>query len=138
MNAPRDITETNRRVTEQFRAGGEVEGMRRDLLLLLTTVGRRSGEERVSPMMFHRDGERVLVVASNAGSAHHPAWYHNLLANPEVTVEIGDERYAAHATPTVGVDRDRVWAELKELYPLLTEHEGLTDREIPVVALTRA
>lgn len=133
-----DITEINRRVVEQFRAGGEVEGMQRDRLLLLTTVGRRSGAERVCPMMFHRDGERVLVIASNMGAAHHPAWYHNLLAHPDVTVEIGDEQYAAHAAPTVGVDRDRVWAELKEHYPFFAEHERKTDREIPVVALTRA
>jgi deazaflavin-dependent oxidoreductase (nitroreductase family) len=133
-----DIQEINRGVVEQFRAGGAVEGMQRDRLLLLTTVGRRSGTERVVPMMFHRDGERLLVIASNMGAEHHPSWFHNLLADPHVTVEVGDERYAALAVPTVGVDRARVWAELKELYPFFADHEQKTDREIPVVALTRA
>jgi deazaflavin-dependent oxidoreductase (nitroreductase family) len=89
-------------------------------------------------MMFHRDGERLLVIASNMGAEHHPSWFHNLLADPHVTVEVGDERYAALAVPTVGVDRARVWAELKELYPFFADHEQKTDREIPVVALTRA
>jgi deazaflavin-dependent oxidoreductase (nitroreductase family) len=133
-----DILETNRRVVEQFRAGGEVDGMHRDRLLLLTTTGRRSGAEHTSPMMFHRDGDRILVIASNMGAAQHPAWYLNLVADQHVTVEVGDEKYAAVAAPTAGADRDRVWAELKAAYPFFADHEQQTDREIPVVALTPA
>jgi deazaflavin-dependent oxidoreductase (nitroreductase family) len=133
-----DVRETNRRVIAQFRAGGEVEGMHRDRLLLLTTRGRRTGAEHTSPMMFDRDGDRVLVIASNMGSADHPDWYRNLEADPRVTVELGDERYAALATPTTGAERERLWAELKQRYPFFADHEAGTDREIPVVALTRA
>ena len=134
-----DIREINRRVVDQFRAGGPVEGMQRDRLVLLTTTGRRSGESRTTPMMFHRDGDRVLVIASNVGAATHPDWYRNLAAYPHVTVEIGDETYPALARTTEGPDRERVWAELKERYPFFADHEvKAAPRTIPVVALTRA
>ena len=69
-----DIKETNKKVIEQFRAGGEIDGMRRDRLVLLTTVGAKSGQRRTTPMMFHRDRGRLLVVASNAGAPEHPDW----------------------------------------------------------------
>ena len=134
-----DIREINRRVVDQFRAGGPVEGMQRDRLVLLTTTGRRSGEPRTTPMMFHRDGDRVLVIASNVGAAAHPDWYRNLAADPHVTVEIGNESYPALAVATEGADRERVWAELKDLYPFFADHEEkAAPRTIPVVALTRA
>jgi deazaflavin-dependent oxidoreductase (nitroreductase family) len=134
-----DIREINRRVVDQFRAGGPIEGMQRDRLVLLTTTGRRSGESRTTPMMFHRDGDRVLVIASNVGAAAHPDWYRNLAADPHVTVEIGDETYPALARTTEGADRERVWAELKERYPFFADHEvKAAPRTIPVVALTRA
>lgn len=132
-----DIRETNRRVVEQFRAGGEIDGMQRDRLVLLTTTGRRTGRDRTTPLMFHRDEDRVLVIASNIGAPHHPQWYLNLVADPHVTVEIGDERYAAVATPTSGADRERAWSMLKQTYPFLADHEAATERTIPVVALTR-
>jgi deazaflavin-dependent oxidoreductase (nitroreductase family) len=107
--------------------------------LLLTTTGRRSGEPRTTPMMFHRDGDRVLVIASNVGAAAHPDWYRNLVADRRVTVEIGDESYPALATPTEGADRDRVWTLLKQTYPFFADHEvKAAPRTIPVVALTRA
>ena len=132
-----DIRETNRRVIAQFRAGGPVDGMQRDRLVLLTTTGRRSGEPRTTPMMFHRDGDRVLVIASNIGAAAHPDWYLNLVADPRVTVEVGDESYPAIATPTEGADRDRVWTLLKQTYPFFADHEvTAAPRVIPVVALT--
>ena len=134
-----DIRETNRRVIAQFRAGGPVDGMQRDRLVLLTTTGRRSGEPRTTPMMFHRDGDRVLVIASNIGAPRHPDWYLNLEADPHVTVEIGDESYPALAVATEGADRERVRAEIKELYPFFADHEvKAAPRTIPVVALTRA
>ena len=134
-----DIREINRRVIDQFRAGGPVEGMQRDRLVLLTTTGRRSGRPRTTPMMFHRDGDRVLVIASNVGAAADPDWYRNLSADPHVTVEIGDETYPALAVATEGADRERVWAELKKLYPFFADHEvKAAPRTIPVVALTRA
>jgi deazaflavin-dependent oxidoreductase (nitroreductase family) len=131
-----DIRETNRRVIDQFRAGGPVDGMQRDRLVLLTTTGRRSGELRTTPMMFHRDGDRVLVIASNIGAPQHPDWYLNLVADPRVTVEIGDKTYPAIATPIEGAERERVWTTLKETYPFFADHEKATTRTIPVVALT--
>ena len=132
-----DMRETNRRVIEQFRGGGPIEGMQRDRLVLLTTTGRRSGEPRTTPMMFHRDGDRVLVIASNVGASAHPDWYLNLVADPHVTVEVGDESYRALATPTEGTDREAVWTMLKQTYPFFADHEKATDRTIPVVALTK-
>ncbi|MCO1657996.1 nitroreductase/quinone reductase family protein [Pseudonocardia humida] len=134
-----DIRSINRAVIEQFRAGGEVEGMHRDRLLLLTTTGRRSGEPRTSPMMFHPDGERLLVIASDMGAATHPAWYLNLAADPHVVVEVGRERYPALAEVLSGAERDRVWSEITQAHPFFVDHEAKAgDREIPVVALTRA
>jgi deazaflavin-dependent oxidoreductase (nitroreductase family) len=132
-----DIKEINRRTIEQFRAGGEIEGMHRDRLVLLTTVGRTSGQRRTTPMMFHRDGDRLLVIASNVGAPKHPDWYLNLAANPQVTVEVGEEFYDAVATPLAGEERERLWSMLKQAYPFFAAHEAKTDRTIPVVALTR-
>jgi deazaflavin-dependent oxidoreductase (nitroreductase family) len=132
-----DMEATNRRVIEQFRAGGEIEGMHRDRLVLLTTKGARSGERRTTPMMFHRDGDRILVIASNSGAPKAPGWYHNLVANPEVEVEVGDERFDAVAKPLEGDDYDRAWAEIKQAYRFFAAHEEKAGRTIPVVALER-
>lgn len=132
-----DVKAVNRRVIEQFRAGGAVEGMRRERIVLLTTVGARSGERRTTPMMFHRDGPRLLVIASNIGAPRHPDWYVNLAKNPRVTVEVGDETYEANATTAVGEERARLWDMIKENYPFFAEHERKTSREIPVVILSR-
>ena len=132
-----DITDINRRVIEQFRAGGEIEGMHRDRIVLLTTAGARTGQRRTTPMMFHRDGGRVLVVASNVGAPKHPDWYRNLIADPRVIVEVGDETYPAVATTLEGNERARAWSMLKESYPFFASHEASTERIIPVVALTR-
>ncbi|HJP76728.1 MAG TPA: nitroreductase family deazaflavin-dependent oxidoreductase [Pseudonocardiaceae bacterium] len=133
-----DIQDINRRVIEQFRAGGPIDGMHRDRLVLLTTTGARSGEPRTTPMMFHRDGDRVLVIASNVGAPKHPDWYRNLVANPRVSVEIGDEKYQASASTATGAERERLWRVLTENYPFFAEHQTKTSREIPVVVLTRA
>lgn len=133
-----DVKEINRQVIEQFRAGDEIQGMHRDRLLLLTTIGARTGRRHTTPMMFHPDGDRVLVIASNMGAAKHPAWYLNLVADPRVTVEVGDETYEAVASPAEGAERKRLWSLLKQNYPFFAEHEQQTDRVIPVVILTRA
>src|SRR5437660_754709 len=133
-----DIREINRRVIDQFRAGGEIDGMHRDRILLLTTTGARTGQRRTTPMMFHRDDGRLLVIASNVGAPRHPDWYANLAAHPRVTVEVGEHTYDADARTITGAERDRVWALLKESYPFFAEHEAKTTRTIPVVALTRA
>jgi deazaflavin-dependent oxidoreductase (nitroreductase family) len=131
-----DIAEINRRTIEQFRAGGEITGMHRDRLLLLTTTGRRTGERRTTPMMFHRDGDRLLLIASDMGAPRHPDWYRNLEADPHVTVEVGDETYDATAVPATGVERERLWSILTAAYPFFTDHAAKTDRVIPVVVVT--
>jgi len=132
------IQQVNRTVIEQFRAGGEIEGMQRDRLVLLTTTGRRSGQPRTTPMMYHRDGARLLVIASNVGAPRHPDWYLNLVAKPHVTVEVGAETYDAIATPLTAAERARVWTLLKQTYPFFADHEAATARTIPVIALTRS
>lgn len=132
-----DYRETNRRVIEQFRAGGEIEGMHRERLVLLTTIGARSGQRRTTPMMFKRDGDRILVIAANAGAPEDPDWYRNLVQEPRVTVEAGDETYDAIASVLSGEDRKRTWAELKQTYPFFAEYEKTAGRTIPVVGLTK-
>src|SRR5690349_17585237 len=107
-----DIHEINRKVIEQFRAGGEIEGMRRERLLLLTTKGAKTGTDRTTPMMFHPDGDRVLVMASNAGAEKAPDWYANLCKNPSVVVERGEDTYEARAEVLAGDERARLWAEI--------------------------
>ena len=132
------MVEINRRVVEQFRAGGPIEGMHREGILLLTTKGRRTGAEHTTPMMFDRDGDDLLVIASNAGATVDPDWYLNLLKDSRVIVEVGDERFEAVAAPTTGERYDRLWATLKERYPFFAEHEvKAAARTIPVVALMR-
>ncbi len=138
-----DRRETNRAVIEQFRAGGPVKGMQRDRLLLLTTVGRRSGQPRTSPMMVHREAGRVYVIASNLGAPQDPAWCLNLEADPRVLVELDGEgdgqAYAASAHPVTGPDRAELWARMVALYPFFADHEhAAAPRVIPVVELRPA
>lgn len=134
-----DVQETNRRVIRQFRAGGEVEGMHRERLVLLTTTGRTTGEPRTVPMMFHRDGDRLLVVASNIGAPKHPDWYLNLIADPRVTVEVDGAKFEAEALPLLGADYVRKWTELETHYPFLADHQAKArqaKRVIPIVELS--
>ncbi|WP_324190202.1 nitroreductase family deazaflavin-dependent oxidoreductase [Nocardia cyriacigeorgica] len=133
-----DLAQINRETIAKFRAGEDPDGMRRDRLLLLTTTGRRSGRPHTTPMMFHRDGDRLLVIASSMGAPSHPDWYSNLIERPHVVVEVGEETYDAQAAPLEGAEREQIWAMLKQTYPWFADHEKKTDRVIPVVALTRA
>lgn len=133
------MSDYNTQVIEEFRAssgkpGGNWEG--RDLLLL-TTTGRKSGRRHTTPVMYMRDGDRLLVFASKAGAPEHPDWFLNLVANPQVTAEVGTERYDATATPVEGEERDRLYAQQAERMPQFAEYQESTDRVIPVVALVR-
>jgi deazaflavin-dependent oxidoreductase (nitroreductase family) len=138
MTMPDDMLAHNAKLIEEFRAdGGRSMGDRP--LLLLTTVGRRTGEQRVSPMMYVAEPDRYLVIASNAGAAADPLWYRNLLADPTVTVELPGRTFTARATPLEGDDYDRAWAGVKSRYPFFADHEEKAGpRRIPVVALTEA
>lgn len=130
-----DFKERNRQVIEQFRAGGEIEGMHRERILLLTTTGRRTGNPHITPMMFVRTDDRLFVVAGAGGAPTHPDWYHNLVAKPDVTVEIGQERYEATATPLEGEDYRTRWEQIKSMYPFFAKYE--VSRTIPVIELVR-
>ncbi|GAB2895861.1 nitroreductase/quinone reductase family protein [Streptomyces mayteni] len=131
-------TDFNQRVIEEFRAnggrvGGPFEGAR---LLLLTTTGARSGARHTTPLGYLPDGgERILVIASAAGAPRHPGWYHNLLADPLVTVEDGVFTYQAEATVLAGAERDLVFARAVEADPGWAEYQAGTSRVLPVVAL---
>ena len=136
MTIPDDY---NRQVIEEFRANeGKVGGVwEHTPLLMLTTTGAKSGERRITPMAYMPDGNHLIVFASAGGAPTHPGWYHNLLANPEVTVEVGTETFAAIAAVTEGSERDRLWVKAVELYSSLAEHQAKTTRQIPVIALSR-
>jgi deazaflavin-dependent oxidoreductase (nitroreductase family) len=132
-----DSDDFNRRNIEEFRAnhgrvGGQFEGAP---VLLLHSVGARSGEERVSPMMYLADGERYLVFASAAGADRNPAWYWNLNANPDASIEVGDEHLDVHAVELTGTERDKKYAEQARRYPGFADYERKTTRTIPVLAL---
>lgn len=127
----------NRQVIEEFRANGgkTLTRFAGSNLLLLHTKGARTGAERVNPMMFVRDGDRYIVFASKNAAPKHPDWYHNLVANPGVEVELGTQRFAAKATVLEGEERKRVWEETARQTPLLDELQSRTRRLIPVVAI---
>ena len=129
----------NRQLIEEFRADRDKGGgaMKGRPLLLLTTTGAKSGQLRTKPMMFIPDGDRLLVIASNVGAPTHPDWYRNLVAHPEVTVEVGNETFKAIATVTEGLERQRLWSRVVELYPFFADHQAKTSRQIPVIVLRR-
>ena len=106
-------------------------------ILLLTTEGRRSGEQRTTPLIHLTDGDRWVVVASKGGAPDHPAWFENLIANPEATIEVKDETVEIRAAPAEGAERARLWSLMTEVWPAYDEYQTRTDREIPVVVLSR-
>ena len=106
-------------------------------VLLLTTTGAKSGQPRLAPVVYSRDGEHYVIVASKGGSPTHPAWYLNLLAHPVVTVEVGGETFEARATATEGAERDRLFAQRAATNPNFAEYQRRTARVIPVVVLER-
>ena len=134
------MSDWNRGVIEEFRAnGGQVGGQFGGApLLLLTTTGAKSGEKRTAPVMYLEDGDRLVVFASKAGAPTNPDWYHNLLAHPTATVEVGDETFDVKATVEAGDERDRLWNEQAQRYPGFAEYQAKTTRQIPVIALERA
>jgi deazaflavin-dependent oxidoreductase (nitroreductase family) len=133
----RDWDEFNRPVLERFRKTG-VLSSGKSPVLLLTTKGARTGEERVNPLNFSRDGDRYIVMASKGGSSTHPDWYHNLLAHPVVTVEADGERFSARATVSEGAERQRLLKIHTSAMPFFAGYERrVKRRQIPVIALER-
>ena len=106
--------------------------------LLLTTTGRRSGQARTTPLIYGRDGDRYVVVASRGGAPQHPAWYENLAARPEVTVQVMADRFKARARTASAAERPALWKTMAAIWPPYDEYQARTTREIPVVVLERA
>lgn len=133
--------EWNRKIVEEFRAnGGKVGGPFEGApMLLLHHTGARSGTHRVNPLVYQAsDGDSYAIFASNAGRDKHPAWYHNLLAQPRVTVEVGTEEFEAVSRVAEGEEREEIWERQKQMAPTFAEYEAGTPRQIPVVVLEPA
>ena len=135
----RDWHAFNRGVVEHMRAHGGVgpERWAGRPLLILTTTGARSGLPRTTPLIYTRDGDRIVVIASKGGEPAHPDWYHNLVANPEATVELGAETFQARAIKAEGAERQRLYDAQAALMPTFADYAQKTTREIPVFALER-
>jgi deazaflavin-dependent oxidoreductase (nitroreductase family) len=106
-------------------------------ILLLTTQGRKSGEPRTTPLIHRTDGERWVIVASKGGAPEHPGWYENLLADADASVQVKDEVIPVRASTAEGEERSRLWSLMAEVWPAYDDYQTNTDREIPVVVLTR-
>ena len=129
----------NTGIIAEFRAnagkvGGPFAGR---TLLLLHTIGAKSGRERVNPVAYIKDGERYVIIASKGGAPTNPDWYHNLLAHPLVTVEVGTEQFQVRAEVTAEPERTRLYGRMVEMMPGFAEYERKTNRVIPVFVLTR-
>jgi deazaflavin-dependent oxidoreductase (nitroreductase family) len=134
-----DYNAFNRNLIEEFHArGGKVGGIFEELpLLLLTTTGAKSGQPRITPLVYGIDRDRLVIAASKGGSPTNPDWYHNIVANPEVTVEVGTESFPARATVATGADHQRLFDLLVDVTPQLAETQSSTSREIPIFVLER-
>jgi deazaflavin-dependent oxidoreductase (nitroreductase family) len=134
-----DRNDWNSSIIKEFRenagkVGGPFEGR---TLLLLHSKGARSGQERINPLVYMADGDRFIVFASKGGAPTNPDWYYNLIANPEVTIEVGTETIPVRAKILSGEERDALWKRVVELIPAFGSYEEKTDRTIPVIALDR-
>jgi deazaflavin-dependent oxidoreductase (nitroreductase family) len=134
-----DFNDWNQKIIEEFRsAGGKVGGQFAGApILLLTSTGAKTGQERTTPMMYLADGGRFVVFASKAGAPTSPDWYHNLVAHPRASVEVGTETFEVDAEVASREERDRVYAIQAERYPGFAEYQEKTTRVIPVVILKR-
>ncbi len=128
--------ERNEKVIKEFRAnGGKVGGW--GSLILLTTKGAKTGHTRIIPLMHIPYGNAVLAVASKGGAVKDPDWYHNVLAHPDVTVEVGNEKYETTARILSGAEREKAFEKAVEIFPPYGEYQKKAPREIPVITLER-
>jgi proline iminopeptidase len=125
----RRYQETNGEEGHTWREGSTV--------LLLTTTGRKTGEQHTTPLIYDLDGDSAVIVASKGGAPQHPGWYRNLSKNPDVEVQIKGDRFPARARTTEGEERDRLWKQMNRMWPHYAEYQTKTEREIPVVVLER-
>src|ERR1700742_1163918 len=128
----------NTQIIDEFHAnegvvGGMFEGMP---LLLLHSTGAKSGQVRVHPLAYYADGDRYAIFGSKGGAPINPAWYHNLKANPDASIEVGTETFAVTAAEATGAERDRIYRAQAELHPQFADYGRNTERTIPVMVLT--
>ncbi|CAA9561374.1 MAG: AclJ [uncultured Thermomicrobiales bacterium] len=129
----------NEQVIDEFRAnggrvGGPFEGAP---MILLTTTGAKSGQPRISPLVYSKDGDKLVIIASKGGADTNPDWYHNLVANPEVTLEVGTEKFQARASVPGEPERTRLYDQQAAMMPGFKAYAEKTSRRIPVVVLER-
>jgi len=134
-----ELNDWNRRIIEEFRAnrgvvGGQFEGKP---LLLLHTTGAKSGKPRINPLAYTTDGDRIVIIASMGGAPNNPDWYHNILANPVISVEVGAEQFQVRATVAEEPERTRLYDQMAAALPVFDEYRRKTTRSIPVLVLTR-
>ena len=134
-----DMNDFNANLVAEFRANnGVVTGQFAGApLVLVTHKGAKSGTLRTTPLVCSRDGDRVVLIASKGGAPTHPHWYLNMVANPQVTVELPGETYEAAVTEATGTERDRLFRAQADLMPNFDEYASATTRTIPVLVLTR-
>jgi deazaflavin-dependent oxidoreductase (nitroreductase family) len=140
MSSTHERNQFNQDLIEEFRAnGGKVTGQfAKAPLLLLTTTGAKTGQRRTSPLVYTTDGDRLVVIASKGGAPTNPDWFRNLVANPEVTVELPGETFAARASVPEGEARQRLFDRQAAVMPGFAEYQRNTTRRLPVVVLERA
>jgi deazaflavin-dependent oxidoreductase (nitroreductase family) len=133
------LNDFNQQVIKEFRANqGKVGGQLANMpVLLLTMTGAKSGRTVTKPLVYTKDGDRIVVIASFAGAPKSPAWYNNLVANPDATVEVGSERFRVRAAVTSGEERQRLFDRQAAQMPIFNEYQKKTTRQIPVLVLTR-
>ena len=134
-----ELHDFNQRVISEFRANqGKVGGQLANMpVLLLTMTGAKSGRALTRPLVYTTDGDRLVVIASFAGAPNNPSWYHNLVANPVATVELGSERFQVRAAVTAGEERQRLFDRQAAQMPIFAEYQQKTTRQIPVIVLKR-
>jgi deazaflavin-dependent oxidoreductase (nitroreductase family) len=134
-----EVNDWNKKIIEEFRAnggkvGGNFEGR---TLLLLHTKGAKSGQERVNPVAYTKDGDQLVVIASKGGAPVNPDWYHNIIANPQLIVEVGMEKFEVEAKVAEEPERSRLYDKMVEVMPGFADYKVKTTRKIPVIVLKR-
>ncbi len=129
----------NEKIIEEFHAnGGKVSGpFEGATLLLLHTIGAKSNQPRINPLVYFKDGDQYVIVASKAGAPTNPDWYYNVLAHPDVTIEVGTEQFKVHASVAEKQERDRIYADIASKASNFAEYQEKTTRVIPIIKLER-
>ena len=132
-------SEFNKKIIDEFRAnGGKVGGMFAGAnMILITTTGAKTGQQRTTPLVYSKDGARYVIIASMAGAPNNPDWYHNLRAHPTATVEVGAEKFTVKASVTSGEERERLYNAQAAQMSVFNEYRKKTTRQIPVFVLER-